>query len=660
MRELLFDLTDDFYFPKSAFGGFEGEHNATLLTLRLPERLLAPDAIYYMVFETEKNDEVIFSAPLLPQENAICVTLPKQVMVAPRVTVHAAAYRKEGEDLVKIAKSGRVVLEIKYPESEMQRELSQDGGKIPGLVIEEAVLPESENPVSSRALYDEITALEQEQLQSAYVNEAGELILKKKNRTQLSVGNVVGPQGKQGEPAKYYKYDFNGDGVVNEDDQQYLLYYLNFPNDPDYKLSWWCVPDVDGNGVVDLSDAIALQYMLKNGDESAFATVPKTQLIDGTFSAKSEKPIQTKAVSQSVANALKGKVSGSIVTLKDVSPLEHEIKVKLASKNLLPYPYSRTTESLKGVTFTDNGDGTITANGTATDGAYYYGFTKLNVTEGITYTLSGCPTGGGGSKYALYGSGVAKPFDYGDGVSFTPAQSGEMIVSFVVYSGAALDNVTIKPQLEEGTTATEYTPFADVSTVNLTGYGKNLCPINSVVTSKSVAGHIALPILPAGSYAVSLDVTKYADDTATNTRSSVAVYYTDGTSKTFQSEMDSASAESDGVARKKSFAFEVQTGKTVSKIDFYTLNYSSTSTRNAKAENIQVEHGTEATEYEPYKAKTYKPNADGTVKGVKSLYPATTLLTDTDGVTITAEYNRDLNKVIRRLESALIAIGGEV
>ena len=61
---------------------------------------------------------------------------------------------------------------------------------------------------------------------------------------------------------------------------------------------------------------------------------------------------------------------------------------------------------------------------------------------------------------------------------------------------------------------------------------------------------------------------------------------------------------------------------------------------------FQLELGTTATEYEPFKEPIpYKPNADGTVDGVTSLYPTTTLMTDTEGVTITAEYNKDINKL---------------
>lgn len=59
---------------------------------------------------------------------------------------------------------------------------------------------------------------------------------------------------------------------------------------------------------------------------------------------------------------------------------------------------------------------------------------------------------------------------------------------------------------------------------------------------------------------------------------------------------------------------------------------------------FQIEEGTTATAYEPFaEATTHTPNADGTVEGVTSLYPTTILTTDTEGVTIDVEYNRDIN-----------------
>ncbi|MEE1239710.1 MAG: hypothetical protein UHO61_07290 [Acutalibacteraceae bacterium] len=62
---------------------------------------------------------------------------------------------------------------------------------------------------------------------------------------------------------------------------------------------------------------------------------------------------------------------------------------------------------------------------------------------------------------------------------------------------------------------------------------------------------------------------------------------------------------------------------------------------------IQVAKGKNAAEYEPFIASNeYTPTADGTVEGVTSLYPNTTLLTDTEGVTINCEYNIDIKKYI--------------
>ena len=67
----------------------------------------------------------------------------------------------------------------------------------------------------------------------------------------------------------------------------------------------------------------------------------------------------------------------------------------------------------------------------------------------------------------------------------------------------------------------------------------------------------------------------------------------------------------------------------------------------------QLEIGATATEYEPYIIPTeYIPAADGTVNGITSLYPNTTLTTDTEGVIINCKYNRDINKAFAALEAA--------
>ena len=74
----------------------------------------------------------------------------------------------------------------------------------------------------------------------------------------------------------------------------------------------------------------------------------------------------------------------------------------------------------------------------------------------------------------------------------------------------------------------------------------------------------------------------------------------------------------------------------------------------------QIELNPTATSYKPYNGQTYTPTADGTVENVKSIYPTTTLTTDTSGVVISTEYNKDINKAFAELQQAIISLGGNV
>lgn len=86
----------------------------------------------------------------------------------------------------------------------------------------------------------------------------------------------------------------------------------------------------------------------------------------------------------------------------------------------------------------------------------------------------------------------------------------------------------------------------------------------------------------------------------------------------------------------------------------------------------QLEVGTTATEFAPYvpdvstvkviaNGNEYSVNADGTVNGtVKSVYPITTITTDTEGAIVECEYNRDINKAFAEVYSAFISLGGNV
>ena len=180
----------------------------------------------------------------------------------------------------------------------------------------------------------------------------------------------------------------------------------------------------------------------------------------------------------STANALKGAERGTVVAMGDVSPLEHKIPVKLSSaslpddtnvmlkiygKNLIPYPYPVTSQTINGVTFTINEDGTITVNGKATANAKFnligWKPALLSMKKGIYYTLSGCPKGGGYGTYRLvYSSdpGGQDMNDLGDSITRMCTENADAYEFYIyVGSGTTVNNLVFKPQFEVGTK----TPF---------------------------------------------------------------------------------------------------------------------------------------------------------------------------------------------------------
>ncbi len=123
--------------------------------------------------------------------------------------------------------------------------------------------------------------------------------------------------------------------------------------------------------------------------------------------------------------------------------------------NLLPYPYKNTTKTTNGITFTDNGDGTITVNGTATANTFFQmvAADALTLDDGI-YTISGCPSGGSENGYRVdcYSTvDTSHPLavDVGSGATFTLNGSNNTFkwIRIRIGNGTIVNNVTFKPML---------------------------------------------------------------------------------------------------------------------------------------------------------------------------------------------------------------------
>ena len=150
-----------------------------------------------------------------------------------------------------------------------------------------------------------------------------------------------------------------------------------------------------------------------------------------------------------------------------------------------------TSQTVNGVTFTVNDDGTVLINGTAT-ATTFFGFVQ-SIPSG-SYILSGCPTGGGSSNYRAYiGSGTGtileNIIDTGNGCSFTltedlPSNMGYYIR---IANGYTATNLLFQPmiRLATETDATfapyfNYCPIDGRTETSLVGCGKNLVNVDDV------------------------------------------------------------------------------------------------------------------------------------------------------------------------------------
>lgn len=127
-------------------------------------------------------------------------------------------------------------------------------------------------------------------------------------------------------------------------------------------------------------------------------------------------------------------------------------KIVSTGKNLIPYPYSENTITRSGVTFTVNNDGSIIANGTATENTNFSIYTG-NMSLSGEFTLSGC-VGGSANTYYLrpWIDGVSQNAQFNEAITYN--WSGRL-TTFRIYvaSGATLNNVVFRPMLNFGTTA---------------------------------------------------------------------------------------------------------------------------------------------------------------------------------------------------------------
>ena len=139
---------------------------------------------------------------------------------------------------------------------------------------------------------------------------------------------------------------------------------------------------------------------------------------------------------------------------------DYEQPISNCGGNMNLLSSTATSQTLNGVTFTVNNDGTVIANGTATANANFIFIDNLSLSGG-TYTLSGCPSGGSLDIYYL-GTNIMGSMwqEIGNGLVFTPTSDvSNKTINIVIKSGITVNNLLFKPKLEKGSKATPYSPY---------------------------------------------------------------------------------------------------------------------------------------------------------------------------------------------------------
>ena len=149
--------------------------------------------------------------------------------------------------------------------------------------------------------------------------------------------------------------------------------------------------------------------------------------------------------------------------------------------NLIPYPYEGNITTVNGVTYTNNNNGSVTINGTATGGIATFMLcsdaSKMNLISGTTYTVSGrhCvfsyTNEGGSTQYVE------------NGYTFTWDSTYTFVSVYLqMNEGQSETNLVVYPMLNEGRTASPYMPYfpglKNAYFQGLRSTGRNLLKLN--------------------------------------------------------------------------------------------------------------------------------------------------------------------------------------
>lgn len=429
--------------------------------------------------------------------------------------------------------------------------------------------------------------------------------------------------------------------------------------------------------------------------ESYAASAESNREKSAEYALLAAKTVEGMASKNNVPNAIKETLFGTSVAAVDVSPTEHDLDVKVRSKNLLKLSSAPVVGDC-GVTYQTVENGGIVLSGTATKLSSFRLWELPELSPG-TYVISDAGSGAVNVTVQKNGAGWISA----NGTKTRAFEKGDTItgVLFNVQEGVNYDGVTVCPQLERGSEATEYVPYVEVEGVEVKRYGKNLFNFDpeTIKVDGNVYANCSLVEMTENGVIVEGNVyeTSPGDHIFYNGwfrpykkgSSENGVYLRNGDKVTISADYTWLDASNLSTSV-KAFAIHLEqqsgelsnntNGRFTKPADFdvnkkFRVSVTHTNTKGdgyfvpcfplysckVKIENIQISFLTD-TEYEEYNGQTAVSDADGNVTGLVSVSPSMTLIPEASGAVVECTYNRDLMKVIEELTNAIISLGGNI
>lgn len=125
----------------------------------------------------------------------------------------------------------------------------------------------------------------------------------------------------------------------------------------------------------------------------------------------------------------------------------HNIALRVNTPQMVDKSKIFASVTSNGVTFTNNGDGTITINGTATADTYKI-YLTIPLPSNDKVLIRGCPKGGTSKTYFIGSNKGGPTIDYGGGVitDLSTQGTGSVLQYIMIKKGCVADNLIFRPE----------------------------------------------------------------------------------------------------------------------------------------------------------------------------------------------------------------------